>query len=662
MSARIILLRTGAAASLLIGATLLSSPPALAASWSSGGSPDTNPCIELQRRMFPPGDRTIVLVTYDGIERLRALPSSPIPYPTKLRGKSPACLAFRVDVVAGAGGAEIRQSELLSVHLVSSQDLQPNFGDFRAAALELLPRMITGGFLPREPKLDEYQLVFVPLWPQHAMFGSDPAQAWSADLAELGFADARPIGGPGDVALFVLGEGRNPDLIDLVAIRPFAPDEPIVDLASEGSAPYGPATMRWLEPDVFPRLAPTIGLRATIQIRLYDSETIYPPADPEDIFPHLVFPPLSRDPVTNASVARPLGVLSLWAVRSAPGAPLQWSRATTTQAFQFNTLAEIRAVHAQYEERRNHMFAASRRAVADAPARYAAAKQAYQDEVARDSAAARARGLVYRSPSYWAAYDNDVHFRGILDGTFNRNMELLLAEIYVRYQAWFAGACPESVPPGSPAIRYDTIVRSGFNDPGFTIRGDDIPIRPRYWERFSAFLETRAKGINANISSGTRDTALLSAQLSTLGEIAGGITADLRRLFEDNDCDSGLARQFDDNLYRIAHGLPALQDEPQNHGYAARDNTADQARPTLVSACVEYDLFARPGRHPGEREDARRFCRCIGDRFESVLNAAERQAAIEDYASFAQKIYEVPSGGSRDPQWRYYQNANPCRR
>lgn len=662
MNARVFALRASAAALLLASASLVSSPPALSAPWTSGGSPDVNPCIELKRHLFPPGQRNFVLVTYDGIERLRALPSPPIPYPAALRGKSPACLAFRVDLVSGSGGVEVRQPELLRVHLVNSQDLQPSYGDFRAAALALLPRMITGGFLPREPKVNEYQVVFVPLWPQHPMFGSDPSQAWSADLADLGFADARRIGGPGDVALFVLGEGRNPDLLDLVAIRSFAADEPIVDLSSEGSAPYGPATMRWLERDVFPRLAPTLGLRATIQIRLYDRDTIYPPADPEDIFPQLVFPPVSRDPVTNASVARPLGVLSLWAVRNAPGAPLQWSRATTTQAFQFNTLAEIRTVHAQYEERRNHMLAAARRANADEPARYAAAKQAYQDETRRDAAAAAARGLVYRSPAYWASYANDIYFAGILDGTFNRNMDLLLAEIYVRYQAWFSGACPEWLPPGSPGIRYDTIVRSGFNDPGTTFRGEDIPIRPRYWDRFAAFLETRAQGINANISSGTRDTALMSAQLSTMAEIAGGITADLRRLFEDNGCDSGLARQFDDNLYRIAHGLPALQDEPRNHGYAARDDTAGRVRPNLASACVEHDLFARPGRHAGERADARRFCRCIDDRFTTVLSPAERQAAIEDYPSFAQKIYEVPTGGSRDPQWRYYQNANPCRR
>ena len=251
MNARVFALRASAAALLLASASLVSSPPALSAPWTSGGSPDVNPCIELKRHLFPPGQRNFVLVTYDGIERLRALPSPPIPYPAALRGKSPACLAFRVDLVSGSGGVEVRQPELLRVHLVNSQDLQPSYGDFRAAALALLPRMITGGFLPREPKVNEYQVVFVPLWPQHPMFGSDPSQAWSADLADLGFADARRIGGPGDVALFVLGEGRNPDLIDLVAIRSFAADEPIVDLSSEGSAPYGPATMRWLERDVF---------------------------------------------------------------------------------------------------------------------------------------------------------------------------------------------------------------------------------------------------------------------------------------------------------------------------------------------------------------------------------------------------------------------------
>lgn len=659
---------------------------------SEGGADDINPCSHLAPSLStfrPPGTRVspqqarlqermhMTAMTYNGHDRLRAAPTPLLPYPPALRGKGPACFAFRLDVTGSPEQLRFGRPEIIAAHFTDSRS-RADFALYAQTATEVLWQLLDSGTLPRPLRPDEFNAILVPLWPPHPLFSGDPALVWAPALSHLGFADARLLSESPQLSLYELGRreqfapaGDSRRLL-LLALRDFAPDEPIIEPGANEQG-YGPRTQQWFDRHIAPAIAATPGRTVRVDVLLYARDQLYPPVEVEARFAALndfllqsTFPPPTEDPVTGMPVSRALGTLGFLGQRETSDGPLRWARASGsgTQAM---TLADMQQQHERGEARRQHLLANAARAQEQAPARYEETQRRYRSAIASEAAAAQARGLVYREPAYWLHFHNDRYFAGILDGSFDRGLELLLGNLYVRYQGWLAGACPQLIPDGAPGIQYDTILRSGFDDPGIHIASEVIRVRPAYWQQFEAFLRQRAEFMDRQARRGAAQWAggqgageLGRDMQSTLRESVQ-ITADLRRLFDDNDCDSGLLQQFDDNLYRLAHGQPVLQAEQRSFDYAARDSTRAPARASLASACVEDHLFRFPDRHEGERSDRRRFCRCLDERFATVLNGSEMRAAIDDYTVFDRKINTMPSS-SRDPMWRYYGTANACRR
>jgi hypothetical protein len=125
---------------------------------------------------------------------------------------------------------------------------------------------------------------------------------------------------------------------------------------------------------------------------------------------------------------------------------------------------------------------------------------------------------------------------------------------------------------------------------------------------------------------------------------------DMPLLFEGG-CNNAVLTQLQENMRRMALGLPSLQAE--RTGQLLRDWR--QQPQSLSQACQKYI-------QEGGFSVGREWCPCLERVFVQRTTVGERWGIYDDYTRFFRTVDTPPGGGPNDPAWRWYEPANACRR
>lgn len=629
-----------------------------------------NPCANKGQIVRVGAEPANFLTLYNGYDKLRAAPSTLIPFPEEIASDQPkACMIFSLTIEESGAHRTAKNPRLIA----RSQYLNsPDDAIYTQAALRVLNAVVSSNVLPGEYVPNEIYVIAVPLWREHALYTTDFAQIMGADLAAMGYTDAKKLSENDNVTVYEL---FNPGLPIFVAVRSFERDEPIIHYVSKSpdtTKPgvtsnqlweYGPATINWFSKNIAPHITTSTNY-ANAEVRLYAREVRFAPAESEINHRIVPYPPTTTEPRTRKSVDRVIGVIYMQGHRSSVSAPWLWEMNANKrmQPPKFNTLSQIQAQSNLVTRRNDDERAAITAARERGPQDRAPAILAVAEAVKKEEAAYITKGLAYRPSSYWASFANEKEMKNIFEGKFSdADISFVFKFIYRNYQSAFYSNCPTLIPEGAPGYDYYE-VRYVRNIPMSKTPAGKIKVRPEYWQKFKQFEDNLSEDINRRsiedmneflFDKNSRRKLVMSNTAFYLKTLPA-INRDLSKFFKDNGCNSGLQQQFSENMRRIAYGEPVLQDAKGSFSYAALDTTRDMVKPTLLTACIDARV-GRSAQYPNS------WCRCLNEKFESVLTSGEMTAAINDYITFEKKISAAPIGRPNDPGWRYYQTANPCR-
>ncbi len=200
-------------------------------------------------------------------------------------------------------------------------------------------------------------------------------------------------------------------------------------------------------------------------------------------------------------------------------------------------------------------------------------KAKYEAEDPALRAAAKEHGLVYRDWSYWADFQFGAELRSILNGsTVQVGLGGLFPWLHQNFISQYFLDCRSLIPEGSPGfdIREDLKITEGMFVTIIPGKTTEFRVKRRLFDMYTYYSDN----LTLNESTGLLEQLIEMRDIEKTQKKTKfllNVRRDIVTLYLREACDSGFMRQFEENLYRIAHGLPSLQTEAVVHPYLALD-------------------------------------------------------------------------------------------
>ena len=609
---------------------------------------------------------------YDGIRPLKSAPTRTVSQPAT----PPICALLSVELVNNGGEFFVKSSGSLA--LSDERRVRRRSQEHRQivnAATQVLRETINQDVFPASPGADGRYIVAIPLHPGHALyatrdrvaaaatFPSTSSGALQSQLAR-GWRNAVLVGRHQGAAVFRLGQ-RNQRWYYAV-LREVSDTEPLIDtVPTEVNGlqrlTYGPSVTERFDKMIKADIKPTASGRLNVEVWHYVEGFR---AQRNDGTPFQSKP----NPLQNGGDIEPPVAIERWeAQRMGSTQPFEWfagRRFGGVGTPAYNSLAEIRALQTKTLER-NALAAAARRERNNELDRQRRARRQAADELESRRRQLHANeGLVYLGPVFWDSFDRGAELRAVFMGDFpNARQAWEFGTIYQRVVTAFHRKCAAHIPPGSPS-EISTEYEVGEFDSLTVLKQEQIFIRRAWFEPYvwwdqndSRALATLPTGMSLaavgqyveNLMEGNPNGGAIFGAGALLTRFQAGLRNDIPRLFAAG-CTSPMLNQFQENMRRIALGLPSLQAEKIP---AAMRDWSDV--PSTFREACERDLLETGGK------TGRDWCPCLDRLYSSQMTAGERWPILEDYSSFFQLVYTPPENGPADPAWRIYEPANQCR-
>jgi hypothetical protein len=638
-----------------------------------------NPCADARvaERIRYVQQQTPTPVLYDGVQALRRTPKVPAVLPADV---GPACVLLSAVLVRQGGEYFVQDAgQVITVGMMQGGNRTRAMMAANKAATQVLREIINQDVLPVAPKGDGRYLIAIPLawdhpWYQRAPSSAGDSRAASAatGLADRGWPEAQLLSNADGVSVYLLAQRDHQ--VYFAILRAVKADQPLIDFeeSTRGGIDiftYGPETTRRFRERIQPLIRPNVYPSMQVEVWHY-AKDVHLARQQDTNFGNAQ----RRHPLTGSdSIEVPAAVETWEALRRNSTQPLQWSAGSPFYGVgrpYLNTLAEIRAVQ---DKRTDDL---------KQQAQYRAARDA-REQAERDAKASReatlererarvypAKALVYRAPGYWQNYKLATELRAVFDGDFpdaRRHWEF--AQIYRRVIRNYSRRCDALIPRGSPELRITEIEYDKSLGISRTLSEEVIRIRAawakpyEWWDRntpealplFPGPLNVQTAEELAGMGGAyfSNPGAALTEQMGSVMLTARVLLAlrdDMPLLF-DEGCSNPVLTQLQENMRRMALGLPSLQAEraPQ----LLRD--WKQLPQGLNQACQRYIK-------EGGFSVGRDWCPCLEGVFHNRTSVGERWRILDDYTRFFRTVDTPPEGGPNDPAWALYQPANACRR
>lgn len=646
---------------------------------------DANPCANPQiasRLQWAQQQSTApVPVLYDGVQPLRSAPKLPAAIAENV---GPACVLLTSTLVRRGNEFFVEDAAYITaVGFIQGGGRTRGIQLITKTATQVLREIINQDVLPVAPSKDGRYFVAIPLWRDHPFFqrnaaaerpGADssapPAGTASGSVSALrdrGWPEAQLLSGAEGVDIYLLAQREHH--VYFAVVRSLSADQPLLDVqetirGQRKVLDYGPETQRRFRERILPYIRPNANRIMEVEVWHYIKDV------------HLVRQKDTwadkRHPLTGSdSVEVPAAVETWDSLRRASTEPFQWwgeSEHFGVRRPNLNTMAEIRAAQekgaAQAAAQEQYRTARDAKEQAEREAR-ATRLAALEQERA---SVYPSKNLAYRAPVFWQRYKLAAELRAVFDGDFpEARRQWEFAQIYRTVVRSFSRRCDQLIPQGSPELRVTQKSYNPTYETVDTVYDEVIRIRQEWadpyewWDKnlpHALPLYPAAAGKNSldplPRPPGRDENNPLSATMHMLGGVSLlarvqlALRDDMPLLFEDG-CMNPVLTQLQENMRRMALGLPTLQAERASQ---------------LVSGWRDQPLTVKDACERNVREDGsdvgRNWCTCLEQVVNTRTTVGQRWEYLAEYKRFMRSLYMQPTGGQNDPAWQLYEAAGAC--
>ncbi len=268
---------------------------------------------------------------------------------------------------------------------------------------------------------------------------------------------------------------------------------------------------------------------------------------------------------------------------------------------------------------------------AEAKRRHEEERQAAIDALIAEAQGAIDAGTVYRSLSYWIRFGSPLFLQNVFLGKSDKvyTDTNQFRYYFGAYVAQYSKNCRHLLPDTVPVYTIESKTQT-FN--GWTGVVTDttnykrtIYVKPNLFPKYKEYLD---RPISKKEAANTFISILKGQPPQNVGVIEG-LFEDMDLLLTERGCESATARQFEENLLRLANGEPTLQESGERVAGAILESRKpeDIPNPTdLWGACLlhlGYDSWSSWD-----------SCACIGNVFPHVLTPEELRRYINDFDFF----------------------------